>query len=91
MQIGTQVIDHLVATMTEKELQHARNTWKQVHLTTVISKRNNVKGLNVPEYELEGVREKSALKGSCNSAICDHCGKGHCKLDDTFKMYECNC
>ena len=32
MQIGTQVIDHLVMTMTKKELQQAGETVKQVHL-----------------------------------------------------------
>ena len=39
VQIGTQVIDHLVVTMTKKEFQQAGDTLKQVHLTTVISKR----------------------------------------------------
>ena len=63
VQIGTQVIGHLVATMNEKELQQARNTWKQVHLSAVISKRNTMKGLNVPEYDLEGVKGKVCTKG----------------------------
>ena len=31
VQIGTQVIDHLVVSMTEKELQQAGETWKQVN------------------------------------------------------------
>ena len=48
----------LVTTMTKKGLQQARNTWKQVHLTTVISKRNTMKDLNVPKYDLEGVKDK---------------------------------
>ena len=39
VQIGTQVIDCLVVTMTKKELQQAGKIWKQVHLSTVISKR----------------------------------------------------
>ena len=51
MQIGTKVINHLVVTM-KKELQQAGDTQKQVHLNTVISKRNNVKGLNIPENNL---------------------------------------
>ena len=45
-------------TMTEKELQQAGDTWKQVHLSTVISKRNTMKDLNVPKYNLEGVKDK---------------------------------
>ena len=56
VQIGTQVIDHLVVTMTEKELQQAGKTWKQVNLSTLISNRNTMKGLNVPEYDLKGVK-----------------------------------
>ena len=30
VQLGTLVIDHLVATMTNEELQQAGETWKQV-------------------------------------------------------------
>ena len=52
VQIDTQVIDHLVVTMTEEELQQAGDTWKQVHLRTIISKRNTVESLNIPEYHL---------------------------------------
>ena len=55
VQVGTQVIDHLVVTMTEKELQQAGETWKQVNLSTVISKRNTLNNLNGPKYNLEGV------------------------------------
>ena len=58
VQISTQVIDHLIVTMTGEELQQAGDTWKQVHLSTVISTRNTVESLNVPEYELEGVKGK---------------------------------
>ena len=58
VQIGTQVIDHLVVTMTEKELQLAGETWKQVHLSTVVSKRNTMKGLDVPKYDLKGIKGK---------------------------------
>ena len=54
MQIGTQVINHLVVTMTEKQLQKAGETWKQVHLGTIVSKRNTVKGLDIPKYDPEG-------------------------------------
>ena len=58
VQIGTQDIEHLVVTMTEKELQQAGEIWEQVHLSTVISKRNIVKGFDIPEYNLEGVKGK---------------------------------
>ena len=58
VQIGTQVIDHLAVIMTKKDLQQAGETWKQVHLSTVISKRNTVKGLNAPKYNNEGVKGK---------------------------------
>ena len=61
MQIDTKVTDHLVATMTKKELQQFEDTWKQVHLSTVISKRNTVKGLNIPEYNLKGVKSKICI------------------------------
>ena len=58
VQTGTQVIDHLVATMTGEELQQAGETWKQVHLSTVILKRNIMESLNIPKYDLEGVKGK---------------------------------
>ena len=58
VQIGTQVIDHLVVTMTKKELQQSGEMWKQVQLSTVISKRNVVKGMNIVEYDLKGVNGK---------------------------------
>ena len=58
MQIGTHVTHHLVVTMMEKELQQARETWKKVHLSTIVSKRNAVKGLDVPEYDLKGIKGK---------------------------------
>ena len=61
VQIGTKVIDHLVVIITKKELQQAGETWKQVYLSTVVSKRNTVKGLDIPEHDLEGVKVKSAL------------------------------
>ena len=56
VQIGTQVIDQLVTTMTEEELQKAGETRRQVHLVTIVSKTNTIKGLNVPNYDLEGVK-----------------------------------
>ena len=58
MQIGTHVIDHLVVTMTKQELQQAWKNWKQEHISTVVSKRNDVKGLDIPEYDLERVKGK---------------------------------
>ena len=56
MQVGTQVIDQLVAAMAKKEL-HSRlgKPRKQVHLGIIVSKRNTVRGLDVPEYDLKGV------------------------------------
>ena len=56
VQIGTQVIDHFIATLTKKELQQAGDIWK--HLSTIISKRNRVKGLHVPKDDIEGVKGK---------------------------------
>ena len=44
--------------MTENKLQQARETSKQVHLSTVISKRNTKKGLNSSKYVLERVKGK---------------------------------
>ena len=57
-QIGTLFIDHLVATITIEKLQQDGDTQKQVHLSTVISRRNTVKSLNIPEYYLEGSKGK---------------------------------
>ena len=56
--MGTQLINHLVVNMTEKKLQQDGEIWKQVHLSTVISQRNTMKGLNIPRYDLEGVKGK---------------------------------
>ena len=55
VQIGAQVIDHLILTMTEKELQQAEEISKQVHLSTVISKRNTMKSMMIPQHDLKGV------------------------------------
>ena len=89
VQIGTLVIDHLVMTITVDELQQPVDTWKQVHLSTVISKRNTVKSLNVPKYNFKEVKGRVYNKRSCNSTSPKHCGEGSCKIDDTFKMCEC--
>ena len=56
--MGTQIIDYLVMTMTEEKLQQNGDTWKQVNLSTVISKRNTVESLNIPKYDLKGVKGK---------------------------------
>ena len=58
VQIGTLATDQLVATIAKKELQEARETWKQVHLSTIVSKRNTVKGLDVPRHDLKWVNGK---------------------------------
>ena len=42
VQIGTMVIDLMLATMTKKELQKAGETWKKVYLGIIVSKRNTV-------------------------------------------------
>ena len=56
----------------------AEETWKQVHFSTVICKRNTVKGLSVPEYDLKVVKGKiCAVREVPNFAIWDHCGKGY--------------
>ena len=44
--------------MTEKELQRAGETWRQVNLGSIVSERNTVKGLDIPKYNLEGVKGK---------------------------------
>ena len=68
-------------TMTMEELQQAEDTWKQVHLTTVISKRNTVESLNILKYDLKGVKCRvCTIRKSCNSTICDHIGEVSCKL-----------
>ena len=48
--------------MTAEELQQAGDNWKQVHLNTVISKWNTAKNLNIPEYDLKGVKCKIHMK-----------------------------
>ena len=39
----------------EKEMQQAGDMWTQIHLRTVISERNTMKGINIPKYDLKGV------------------------------------
>ena len=56
VQIGPWVIDQLVVTMTEKQLQEAEKTWKQLHLGTTVSKRNTIGSPNAPEYALKEKR-----------------------------------
>ena len=60
-QIGTLVIDHLVMTMTADELQLTGDNWKWVYLRTVISKRNTVESLNIPNYNLEGIKGRVCM------------------------------
>ena len=57
VQIGTEIIDQLVTTMTKKELQKASETWRQVHLSVIVSKRNTIRGVNAPEYDF-GIKGK---------------------------------
>ena len=40
--------------MTKKKLQKARKTWRQVHLGTIVSKRNTIGSPNDPEYDFGG-------------------------------------
>ena len=60
-QIGTQVIDQLVATMTKKELQKAGETCRQVHLGIIVLKINTVEGPNAPEYDYGEKKVRFAL------------------------------
>ena len=47
-EIGIQIIDQLMASMTKKELQKAGEIWQQVHLSTTILKRSTIGSLNAP-------------------------------------------
>ena len=58
VQIGIQVINQLVATMTEKELQKAGETWRLVHLGTIVSKRNTIESSIASKYDFEGKKGK---------------------------------
>ena len=62
VQIGIKVIDQLVATMTEKELQKARETWRQVHLGTIVLKRYNIESPDAPEYDTKGKKVRFTLQ-----------------------------
>ena len=44
--------------MTTEELQQAGETWKQVHFSTVLSKRNAVESPDIPKYDLKVVKDK---------------------------------
>ena len=44
--------------MTTEELQQAGQTWKQVHISTVISKRNTVETPGIHKYDLKVVKGK---------------------------------
>ena len=51
-----------------------------------------MESLSIPKYDLKGVKGKvHTFKEGCNSTICDHHSKGHCKLDNALKMCECSC
>ena len=58
VQIGTQFIDQLVTTMTKKELQKPGKKLETGTPRHQCLKRNTVKGLNITEYDLEGVKGK---------------------------------
>ena len=91
VQLGTMVIYYLVVTMTNEELQQARDTWKEVHSSTVVSRRNTVESLKNPLVQSQrGEGQNLYDEGSCNSTICNCCGDWGCKIDDTFKMHECS-
>ena len=47
--------------MTDKELQQAGENLKQANLSPTVYKRHTVKGLDVPEYDLKGVKGKFTL------------------------------
>ena len=55
---GEKVPFQLLSVITIEELQQAGETWKQVHLSTVLSKQNKVTSSNVPKYDLDKVQEK---------------------------------
>ena len=90
VQIGSQVIDHFVVTI-RKNCNRLGKPGKQVHLSTVISKRNTLKGLNVSEYDLKGVKGKiCTIREVIILPFMTH-GNRHYELDDTFKNHECSC
>ena len=45
-----------------------------------------MKGLDVPEYDLEGVKGKIHTRWEVIIPPFGHCSKGYYKLDDTFKI-----
>ena len=58
VQLGNLVTDHSVVTVISEELQHAGETWKQIHLSTVLSKRSTAESPSIPKYVLKGVKGK---------------------------------
>ena len=48
----------MVMTMTTEELLQEGGTWKQAHLSPVLSKRNTVESPSMPKYDLQGVKSK---------------------------------
>ena len=59
VQIGMQVIEQLVSSTTEKELQGAGETWRQVHLSTNSLEKEAPSGIaSVPEYDFGGKKGK---------------------------------
>ena len=63
VQIGMQVLDQLVATMTKKELQKAGETWRQDQLSTIVLKRSTIKSFNASEYNFGGKEVRFILQG----------------------------
>ena len=51
VQMGMQVIDQLVSSMAEKELQRTGETWRQFCLSTIVSKRSTFRNCNAPEFD----------------------------------------
>ena len=60
MQISTQVIDHFAVTMTKKNCNRLEKPGNR-YISAPVFKRNILKGLDISEYDLEGVKVKSAL------------------------------
>ena len=47
--------------MTEKELLKAEETWRQLHLSTIVSKINTIESPDVPKFHFEGQKVRFAL------------------------------
>ena len=61
VQLGTLILEQLVVTMTTEKIQQAGETWKQVHLSTVLSKTNTVESLSISMHDLKGVKGKIGM------------------------------